>query len=268
MCRASRYDTGDEAEGDYLNVPLSRDEYEALVDALLEAETVPLHPFEAAMYFEGCLPIEEMARRGRETLAYGPMKPVGLEDPRTGKRPHAVVQLRQEDRAGTLWNLVGCQTKLRVGEQKRIFRMLPGLGEAVFARFGSIHRNTYVNAPIQLDDRLQLKTLPGVHLAGQMAGVEGYVESAALGYLVGVDVARERLGLPRVVPPAETAHGALLRHHERRREDFQPMNVNYGLFPRFRARCCGRRSPGAGAAKNSRSGRRTETRGARARSPR
>lgn len=230
--RASRYDTGDEAEGDYLNVPLSRDEYEALVDELLEAETVPLHAFEAAMYFEGCLPIEEMARRGRDTLAYGPMKPVGLEDPRTGKRPHAVVQLRQEDRAGTLWNLVGCQTKLRVGEQKRIFRMLPGLGEAVFARFGSIHRNTYVNAPVQLDERLQLKALPGVHLAGQMAGVEGYVESAALGFLVGVDVAREQLGRPRVAPPPETAHGALLRHLQNAdAKHFQPMNVNYGLFP-------------------------------------
>ncbi|MCR9098162.1 MAG: methylenetetrahydrofolate--tRNA-(uracil(54)-C(5))-methyltransferase (FADH(2)-oxidizing) TrmFO [bacterium] len=230
--RASRYDTGDEEEGDYLNVPLSRDEYEALVEALLEAETVPLHAFEAAMYFEGCLPIEEMARRGRDTLAYGPMKPVGLEDPRTGKRPHAVVQLRQEDRAGTLWNLVGCQTKLRVGEQKRIFRMLPGLGEAVFARFGSIHRNTYVNAPVQLDDRLQLKASPGVHLAGQMAGVEGYVESAALGYLVGVDVARQQLGLPHVAPPPETAHGALLRHLQNAdAKHFQPMNVNYGLFP-------------------------------------
>ncbi len=230
--RASRYDTGDDEEGDYLNVPLSRDEYEALVDALLEAETVPLHAFEAAMYFEGCLPIEEMARRGRETLAYGPMKPVGLEDPRTGRRPHAVVQLRQEDRAGTLWNLVGCQTKLRVGEQKRIFRTLPGLAGAVFARFGSIHRNTYVNAPVQLDERLQLRALPGVHLAGQMAGVEGYVESAALGYLVGVDVARAQLGLPRVAPPAETAHGALLRHLQNAdAKHFQPMNVNYGLFP-------------------------------------
>lgn len=230
--RASRYDTGDDEAGDYLNVPLSREEYEAFVDALLEAETVPLHPFETAMYFEGCLPIEEMARRGRDTLAYGPLKPVGLVDPRTGHRPHAVVQLRQEDRAGTLWNLVGCQTKLRVGEQKRIFRMLPGLGGAVFARFGSIHRNTYVNAPTKLDERLQLRALPGVHLAGQMAGVEGYVESAALGFLVGVDVARERLGLPWLAPPPETAHGALLRHlGDADAKHFQPMNVNYGLFP-------------------------------------
>ncbi len=230
--RASRYDTGDEEAGDYLNVPLSRDEYEALVDALLEAETVPLHEFEAALYFEGCLPIEEMAWRGRRTLAFGPMKPVGLMDPRTGKRPHAVVQLRQEDAQGTLWNLVGCQTKLRVGEQKRIFRMLPGLEKAVFARFGSIHRNTYVNAPTKLDERLQLRALPGVHLAGQMAGVEGYVESAALGLLVGVDVARSVLGLPHAAPPPETAHGALLRHLQNAdAKHFQPMNVNYGLFP-------------------------------------
>jgi methylenetetrahydrofolate--tRNA-(uracil-5-)-methyltransferase len=142
------------------------------------------------------------------------------------------VQLRQEDRSGTLWNLVGCQTKLRVGEQKRIFRMLPGLGDSVFARFGSIHRNTYVNAPLQLDERLQLHKCPGVHLAGQMAGVEGYVESAALGYLVGVNVARERQGLPYAAPPAETAHGALLRHLQNAdAKHFQPMNVNYGLFP-------------------------------------
>jgi methylenetetrahydrofolate--tRNA-(uracil-5-)-methyltransferase len=227
--RASRYDEG---EGDYLNVPLTRVEYEDFVEALLGAETVPLHDFEAALYFEGCLPIEEMARRGRDTLAYGPLKPVGLVDPRTGRRPHAVVQLRQEDQTGTLWNLVGCQTKMRVGEQKRILRTLPGLSEAVFARFGSIHRNTYVNAPIQLDDRLQLKARPGVHLAGQMAGVEGYVESAALGFLAGVTVARRALGLSHETPPADTAHGALLQHLQRAdARHFQPMNVNYGLFP-------------------------------------
>ena len=230
--RASRYD--EEGEGDYLNVPLTRVEYEGFVDELLGAETVPLHDFEAALYFEGCLPIEEMARRGRDTLAYGPLKPVGLLDPRTGKRPHAVVQLRQEDREGTLYNLVGCQTKLRVGEQKRIFRALPGLAGAVFARFGSIHRNTYVNAPVQLDAELQLKARPGVFLAGQIAGVEGYVESAALGYLVGLGVAHRALGLPAPPPrpPPETAHGALLRHLQNANaRHFQPMNVNYGLFP-------------------------------------
>jgi len=227
--RASRYDDG---VGDYLNVPLSREDYEGLVEALLGAETVPLHAFEAAMYFEGCLPIEEMARRGRDTLAFGPMKPVGLVDPRTRRRPHAVVQLRQEDRSGTLWNLVGCQTKLRVAEQKRIFRALPGLGEAVFARFGSIHRNTYVNAPLQLDEHLALRRRPNVYLAGQMAGVEGYVESAALGYLAGVGVARRVRGLSAMRPPPETAHGALLRHLQNAdAKHFQPMNVNYGLFP-------------------------------------
>lgn len=227
--RASRYDEG---VGDYLNVPLLRDEYEDFVEELLRAETVPLHEFEKAMYFEGCLPIEEMARRGRDTLAFGPLKPVGLVDPRTGRRPHAVVQLRQEDQNGTLWNLVGCQTKLRVGEQKRIIRALPGLGKAVFARFGSIHRNTYVNAPIQLDPTLQLKRRPGVFLAGQMAGVEGYVESAALGYVAGVGVARLARGLDFELPPAETAHGALLRHLQNAdAKHFQPMNVNYGLFP-------------------------------------
>jgi len=227
--RASRYDDG---VGDYLNIPLSRDGYGDFVEALLGAETVPLHSFEAALYFEGCLPIEEMARRGRDTLAFGPLKPVGLVDPRTGRRPHAVVQLRQENREGTLWNLVGCQTKLRVAEQKRIFRALPGLGDAVFARFGSIHRNTYVNAPLQLDGHLQLKRRPGVYLAGQMAGVEGYVESAALGFLAGVGVARRVQGLSSETPPAETAHGALLRHLQNAdAKHFQPMNVNYGLFP-------------------------------------
>ena len=227
--RASRYDDG---VGDYLNVPLSREEYEGFVEDLLRAETVPLHEFEKAMYFEGCLPIEEMARRGRDTLAFGPLKPVGLIDPRTGRRPHAVVQLRQEDQNGTLWNLVGCQTKLRVGEQKRIIRALPGLGKAVFARFGSIHRNTYVNAPIQLDPTLQLKRRPGVFLAGQMAGVEGYVESAALGYVAGAGVARLVRGLDFELPPPETAHGALLQHLQNAdAKHFQPMNVNYGLFP-------------------------------------
>ncbi|MFP6605595.1 MAG: methylenetetrahydrofolate--tRNA-(uracil(54)-C(5))-methyltransferase (FADH(2)-oxidizing) TrmFO, partial [Myxococcota bacterium] len=175
--RQSRYESG---EGDYLNVPLSRAEYRAFVDALLAAETVPLHAFEAALYFEGCLPIEELARRGPKTLAFGPMKPVGLIDPRSGKRPYAVVQLRQEDKAGVLYNLVGFQTKLRIGEQKSVLRSLPGLSEAVFARFGSVHRNTYINAPERLLPTLELKARPGLYIAGQMAGVEGYVESAAL----------------------------------------------------------------------------------------
>jgi len=227
--RASRYEEG---EGDYLNVPLDADQYRAFVDALLAAETVPLHAFERALYFEGCLPIEEMARRGPKTLAYGPMKPVGLVDPRTGKRPHAVVQLRQEDASGVLFNLVGFQTKLRIGEQKRIFRTLPGLEKAVFARLGSVHRNTYINAPLRLEPSLELKARKGLYLAGQMAGVEGYVESAALGGLAGTHAARAALGLPWVQPGPETAHGALLAHlGNASSRDFQPMNVNFGLFP-------------------------------------
>ena len=227
--RASRYEEG---EGDYLNSPLDREQYDAFVDALLAAETVPLHSFEQALYFEGCLPIEEIARRGRQTLAFGPMKPVGLVDPRTGRRPHAVVQLRQEDQAGVLYNLVGFQTKMRKGQQREILRSLPGLSKAVFARFGSVHRNTYINAPRQLLPSLELRARPGLYVAGQMAGVEGYVESAALGWLAGVNAARAALGLDTLTPPPDTAHGALLGHLiHAKPKNFQPMNVNYGLFP-------------------------------------
>ena len=227
--RASRWEDG---EGDYLNVPLDADAYRAFVDALLSAETVPLHAHEAAMYFEGCLPIEEMARRGPQTLAYGPMKPVGLEDPRTGEQPHAVVQLRQEDKAGVLYNLVGFQTKMRVKEQQRVFRSLPGLGEAVFARYGSVHRNTYINAPKRLRPTLELKARDGLFIAGQMAGVEGYVESAALGFMAGVNAACRARGVDAPKAPRESAHGALLGHlMEASPKHFQPMNVNYGLFP-------------------------------------
>lgn len=227
--RASRYEDG---AGDYLNLPLEELEYETFIDDLLSAETVPLHKFEASLYFEGCLPIEEMARRGRKTPAYGPMKPVGLIDPRTGERPHAVVQLRQEDKRGVLYNLVGFQTKLRIGEQKRILRTLPGLGEAVFARFGSVHRNTYVNAPKRLLPTLEVRARPGLFIAGQMAGVEGYVESAALGFLAGIYAACRVRDLPYVSPDPATAHGALLHYlADADPKHFQPMNVNYGLFP-------------------------------------
>jgi methylenetetrahydrofolate--tRNA-(uracil-5-)-methyltransferase len=227
--RASRYEEG---EGDYLNLPLARAEYERFLDALLAADTVALHPFEAALYFEGCLPIEEMARRGRDTLAFGPMKPVGLVDPRSGARPHAVVQLRQEDKRGILLGLVGFQTRLRQADQRRVLRMLPGMAEAAFARFGSVHRNTYVNAPRHLRIDLSLRAAPGVYLAGQMAGVEGYVESAALGLLAGIHVAYALRGEAPPLPDEATAHGALLRYlvgADAKR--FQPMNVNYGLFP-------------------------------------
>ncbi len=227
--RASRWEDG---EGDYWNLPLDRDAYARFVEALVAADTVPLHPFEKALYFEGCLPVEELARRGPETLRHGPMKPVGLTDPRTGRWPHAVVQLRHEDKRGLLLNLVGFQTKLRKGDQQRVLRSLPGLGEAVFARFGSVHRNTYLNAPRVLGPGLELRARPGLFVAGQMAGVEGYVESAALGFLAGVQVAFAARGRAAPQPDECTAHGALLAHLAgARAADFQPMNVNYGLFP-------------------------------------
>ncbi len=227
--RASRWQDG---EGDYWNLPLDADGYGAFVDALLAADTVPLHPFERALYFDGCLPIEEMARRGRLTLAHGPMKPVGLTDPRTGRRPYAVVQLRHEDREGTLLNLVGFQTKLRIGAQREVLRTLPGLADARFARFGSVHRNTYINAPRALTETLEVRGRPGLYVTGQLAGVEGYVESAALGGLAGRFAAAARQGRPGSRPPAVTAHGALLRHlADADPRHFQPMNVNFGLFP-------------------------------------
>ncbi len=227
--RASRWEDG---EGDYLNLALDRESYDRFVADLVAADTVPLHRFEARLFFEGCLPIEEMARRGPRTLSFGPMKPVGLTDPRTGRRPHAVVQLRQEDKRGVLYNLVGFQTKLRKGEQKRILRTLPGMADAVFARFGSVHRNTYVNAPAQLGEGLEVKRRPGLWVTGQLAGVEGYVESAALGFLTGVQAGFRMRGAEAPRPGPETAHGALLAHlaHASPR-GFQPMNVNYGLFP-------------------------------------
>jgi len=227
--RASRWEDG---EGDYWNLPLDRSQYEAFVAALCAADTVPLHPFEAGLYFEGCLPIEELARRGPGTLRYGPMKAAGLTDPRTGRWPYAVVQLRHEEKRGVAFNLVGFQTKLRVAEQQRILRSLPGLGGAVFARYGSVHRNTFVNAPRLLAPDLELRARTGLFLAGQIAGVEGYVESAALGWLAGVNAAFRAAGRPAPEPDRCTAHGALL-HHLRTPplRDFQPSNVNFGLFP-------------------------------------
>jgi methylenetetrahydrofolate--tRNA-(uracil-5-)-methyltransferase len=227
--RASRWESG---EGDYLNLPLDEAQYRGFVAQLLAADSVPLHPFEAPLYFEGCLPIEEMARRGPLTLAFGPMKPVGLTDPRTGRRPFAVLQLRQEDKVGAVYNLVGFQTKLREGEQRRVFRGLPGLGQAAFARYGSVHRNTYINAPRRLTAWLEVAQRPGLYVAGQLAGVEGYVESAALGWLAGVHAARAARGEARVLPPDTTAHGALIRHlTESDPGHFQPSNASFGRFP-------------------------------------
>jgi methylenetetrahydrofolate--tRNA-(uracil-5-)-methyltransferase len=227
--RASRWEHGD---GDYLNLPLDEAQYHRFVAQLLAADAVPLHPFEAPLYFEGCLPIEEMARRGALTLAFGPMKPVGLTDPRTGRRPFAVVQLRQEDKVGAVYNLVGFQTKLREGEQRRVFRGLPGLSQAAFARYGSVHRNTYINAPRRLSPWLEVERRPGLYVAGQLAGVEGYVESAALGWLAGVFAARAVRGEEAVLPPETTAHGALIRHlTESDPDHFQPSNASFGRFP-------------------------------------
>lgn len=227
--RASRYDKG--GDDAYVNCPLDREQYEAFVDALLAAEKVAPREFEKIRYFEGCLPVEVMAERGRRTLAFGPMKPVGLTDPRTGRWPNAAVQLRQEDAAGTAFNMVGFQTRLKFPEQKRVFGMIPGLENAEFLRYGSVHRNTFVHAPTVLDDSYQLRAKPGVYLAGQVAGVEGYVESAACGLCIGIMLAQTLHGLEATPPPETTALGALLRHLRRPSEDFQPSNVVWSMFP-------------------------------------
>ena len=227
--RTSRHGKG---EGDdYLNCPMDRKQYARFVKALRESEKVALHSFETARYFEGCLPVEVMAERGEQTLAFGPMKPVGLTDPRTGQRPHAVVQLRQEDRAARFWNLVGFQTRMTHAEQRRVFSLIPGLERAEFERYGSLHRNTFVNAPSVLNVDLSLRTLPGVYLAGQITGVEGYVESAACGLCLGIGLAAEIRGEAVEPPPPNTALGALLSHLRRSDGDFQPSNINWSMFP-------------------------------------
>ncbi|WP_028841849.1 methylenetetrahydrofolate--tRNA-(uracil(54)-C(5))-methyltransferase (FADH(2)-oxidizing) TrmFO [Thermodesulfobacterium hveragerdense] len=221
-------------EGSYVNCPLTKEEYEMFWEALIKAEKVPLHSFEDPKYFEGCLPIEVMAERGKETLLYGPMKPVGLVDPKTGKQPYAVIQLRPENREKTLYNMVGFQTKLKYEEQKRVFRLIPGLGRAEFARLGSIHRNTFVNAPLVLSPTLQLKKSSNVFLAGQLTGVEGYVESTAMGFLAGINAERLIKGEPLLIPPKETAIGALVHYLvEGNPKYFQPMNINWGLLPQL-----------------------------------
>jgi len=227
--KASRYDKGGD---DYVNCPFGRDEYYAFVTAVAAAEKVPTRDFERCIYFEGCMPIEEMVRRGPDTLAFGPMRPVGLIDPRTGTRAFACVQLRQDDAEGRLYNMVGFQTKMTYPEQRRVFRMIPGLGQAEFVRLGSLHRNTYVDAPALLLPSLQVAHRKRLLLAGQIVGVEGYVESAATGLLAGLNVARMVRGEPPAVPPRSTALGSLLAYiTQRGRKDFQPMNANYGLFP-------------------------------------
>ena len=230
LYRKSRWD--DDHPGDYLNCPMDREQYERFIALLGSAQTVALRPFEEPKYFEGCLPIEVMCERGAETLRFGPMKPIGLMHPQTGIVPHAVVQLRAENRDNTTYNLVGFQTKLTYLEQQRVFRTIPGLEKAVFLRLGSIHRNTFVCAPQVLEPTLEMKGVPGLYLAGQLSGVEGYIESGAMGLLAGINAGRQALGKTGLVPPEATAHGALIRHLTGSDPaHFQPSNVNFGLFP-------------------------------------
>ena len=225
----SRYGKG---EGDdYLNAPMDPPAYERFLDALIEADQHQGHDFDQVPYFEGCLPVEEMARRGRETLRFGPMKPVGLPDPRTGREPHAVVQLRREDRAGQMWNLVGFQTRLRIPEQQRVFRMIPGLEQAEYLRFGSIHRNSYLNSPASLGPALAARDDDRLFFAGQITGVEGYTESLGTGLLAGINLARRLEGRSAAVPPPTTMLGGLYRYlREADPRHFQPMNANFGLL--------------------------------------
>ncbi len=224
--RQGRYGRGD----DYLNCPMTREEYMAFYQALLTAQKAEVHGFDGTQVFEGCMPIEVMAARGEMVMAFGPMKPVGLTDPRTGREPFAVVQLRAENREGTMYNLVGFQTRLKWGEQKRVFSMIPGLEHAEFLRYGVMHRNTFLHSPGFLDETYQVISRPGLYFAGQMTGVEGYVESAASGMVAGISLARRLLGLPAVDFTRRTAIGALAHHVSGATGDFQPMNANFGLI--------------------------------------
>jgi methylenetetrahydrofolate--tRNA-(uracil-5-)-methyltransferase len=236
--RASRYDKETMAgEADaYLNCAMNKEQYEAFIDALAAADQFTAHEFDKVPYFEGCMPVEEMARRGRESLRFGPLKPVGIEDPKTGRRPYAVVQLRREDRAGRMWNLVGFQTRMRIPEQQRVLRTIPALENAEFLRFGSIHRNSYVNSPASLTPHLSLRTDPQMLFAGQLTGVEGYTESTATGLLAAINLDRMLRGAEPVVPPPTTMLGALYRYlREADPKHFQPMNANFGLLEELAA---------------------------------
>ncbi|MFD2670114.1 FADH(2)-oxidizing methylenetetrahydrofolate--tRNA-(uracil(54)-C(5))-methyltransferase TrmFO [Marinicrinis sediminis] len=231
---ASRYDKGDAA---YLNCPMNEEEFDRFYEALITAETAPLKEFEKEVFFEGCMPIEVMAKRGKQTVLFGPMKPVGLVDPRTGVIPHAVIQLRQDNAAGTLYNMVGFQTHLKWGEQKRVFSLIPGLEEAEIVRYGVMHRNTFINSPKLLEQTYQFKQNPQLFFAGQMTGVEGYVESAASGLIAGLNASRTVVGKEPVVLPRETALGSLAYYITTAEfTNFQPMNVNFGLFPQLNER--------------------------------
>jgi len=238
LFRQSRNGAGD----DYLNSPMTRAQYDAFFEALTAAELAPLHDFEKGLVFEGCLAVEILASRGRDTLAFGPMRPVGLTDPGTGKTPYAVVQLRQENEAGTLYNLVGFQTRLKWGEQKRVFSMIPGLERAEFARYGVMHKNTYLNSPDVLGRNFALKGRPLLRFAGQMTGVEGYVESAASGLVAGLNLGRALRGLPEIDFPAETLLGALEAHVRTKTRDFQPMNANFGILSPLDQRVRGKKN--------------------------
>jgi methylenetetrahydrofolate--tRNA-(uracil-5-)-methyltransferase len=225
----SRYDKGEAA---YLNCPMTESEFDRFYEALISAETVPLKEFEKEVFFEGCMPIEVMASRGKKTMLFGPLKPVGLEDPKTGKRPYAVVQLRQDDAAGTLYNIVGFQTHLKWGPQKEVLRLIPGLENADIVRFGVMHRNTFINSPNVLKDTYQLKNHENLFFAGQMTGVEGYVESAASGLIAGINAAKLAMEKEPLVFPADTAIGSMARYiTTANKNNFQPMNANFGLFP-------------------------------------
>ena len=229
LYKLSRYEKG--GGDDYLNAPMSHEEYHAFLAALAEADQYHGHDFDEVPYFEGCLPVEEMAKRGSETLRFGPMKPVGLPDPRTGREPHAVVQFRREDAAGQMWNLVGFQTRLRIPEQQRVFRMIPGLGSAEFLRYGSIHRNAYLNSPACLGEGLATRDGDRVFFAGQITGVEGYTESLGTGILAGINLHRHLQGKPVATPPPTTMLGGLLRYlRDADPKHFQPMNANFGLL--------------------------------------
>lgn len=239
----SRYDRG---TADYVNCPMTEEEYDAFWQALTTAQEAEVHGFEDKMVFEGCMPVEVMARRGHDTLCYGPLKPRGLKDPRTGKEPYAVVQLRRDNAEGSVYNLVGFQTHLRFPEQRRVFSMIPALHDAEFLRYGVMHRNTFLNSPQLLDRYYRLKSEPRISFAGQMTGVEGYVESAASGFLVGVETARRLQGLPPVNFPRETAIGALgLYVSNQSVTAFQPMNINFGIMPPLDHRVKGKRNKNA-----------------------
>ena len=236
--RASRYDKG----SDYLNCPMNEDEYNAFYDALMGAELAELHDFEKKLVFEGCLAVEILASRGRQTLAFGPLKPVGLKDPRTGREPYAVVQLRQENEAGTLYNLVGFQTRLKWGEQKRVFSMIPGLEHAEFARYGVMHRNTYLNGPDMLGQNYALKGNPYLRFAGQLSGVEGYMESTASGMTAAIGLYCAMSGKPEPDFTGRTILGALARHVSTPSANFQPMNANFGILEPLSERVRGKRN--------------------------